>query len=490
VRRRRMWPIGVATAAMAIAIVGGAWWWIAHRAAPADAIDSLLVLPLENDTGDPQAAYAADAITDGIIRALSALPNLKVIGRQTAFQFRGKNLTPQQIHDAVPVRAVMSGRLRRAGDEFAIEAEVSDTRDGSVIISRQYLEPAASAARIEVDITSNLVRDLRVTISEPAAARLAKVSTTNGQAYQLHLRARALQDLQTPDGFHQALALNKQAVGIDPNFAEAWIDQAQEAFELGTYFEAARDWMPQAKIASLEALRVDPTATDPHIVLGLVALIYDWDMAAAERELVTTAGLSPATVSLFSCSVHLLQNMNKRGLADDQLVRALAVDPLSAALRSEVGCNAYYERKYDTAVKGSLDTLELDPGDVVAIWNLTRAYDQIGKYDDAIAALNRARDPLPILVAERGYVLAKQGKAAEAKRTLDALARMRPAVYVDPYLEAEVYAGLGDGAHVVASLEAAYRDRSGLLASLSGEPKWDAFRTLPGFADVQKRIGF
>jgi TolB-like protein/tRNA A-37 threonylcarbamoyl transferase component Bud32 len=478
----------IAAAALALVAIAalGAWWGFSRHGGFRAPADSLLVLPLVNDTGDPQKEYVADEMTDSVIRDLSALPTLKVMGRQTAFRFKGRNVTPQEIGKTLPVRAVMSGRLRRAGDELAVDVELSDTTDGTVIISRQYLEPATSGGRIEVEITSDLVRDLRVSMTAPAARRLATVTTANGQAYQLHLRARFHQNLETPDGFHQAIALNRQAIVLDPGYAVAWVDIAQSAFQLGTYFEDARDWMPQAKIAALEALRIDPTATDPHVVLGLVALVYDWDMPTAEREL---AGMGPATASVFSCSVHLLQSMRKSGAAEGEIARAIAADPLSATVHSEVGCNGYYARRYEAAIEGDKTALEIDPRNIVALWGLARAYGQIGRYAEAINTLDSVTDPPPIVVAERGYVLARQGKAGAARAVLDSLAGMQGRVYVDPYLVAEVYAGLGDGSHAVESLEAAYRARSGLLTSLSTDPKWDPYRELPGFKDLQKRIG-
>jgi TolB-like protein len=472
------------------AVTSAAWWKLSQPSGFGETVDSLIVLPIVNDTGDAEKEYVADALTDSLIRDLSLLPRLKIIGRQTAFQYKGKSVTPQEVGRALPVRAVMSGRLRRAGDQLAIDVELSDARDGSVIISRHYLQPIAQAARIEVDITSDVVRDLRVRLAEPDARRLARVSTTNGNAYQLHLRARFYDNLGTPAGFHEALRLNKLAIAEDPNYAVAWLDASEEEFHIGAYFEAAREWMPEAKVAALQALRIDPDMAGAHVMLGMVALIYDFDLPTAERELAPVGELEPGAINVFTCAVHLLGTMKKPGEADRVLQQALALDPFGGPVRAEVGCNAYYRRQYAAAVAGDLAALEIDPRDMIALWGLGRAYAQLNKYDDALAALAKIDLAPPIIVAERAYVLARAGRRAEALRTLDQLLAMKAHVYVDPYFVAEVRMGLGDTPGAIASLKSAYDSRSGLIAAISTEPKWDAIRGTPAFAELQKRVGF
>lgn len=487
--RRRVGAIAGAAAILVAVATLTAWWTFAHRRVFDEPIRTLLVLPLVNDTGDATKEYVADAITDSLIRDLSRLPNLRVMGRQTAFQFKGKNLTPQQIATLVPVRTVMVGRLRRAGDQLAIDVEFSDTRDGSVIISRQYLEPASQAARIEVDITTDVVRDLQVQLSGNDARQIAKVSTASSEAYQLHLRARFQANLETPEALHQSVTLNKQAIALDRNYALAWLDLAEVAFELATYFEPAKAWMPEAKIAALEALRIDPDLGEAHVVLGLVALNYDWDFASAEHELMTSAGLNGRAVEMFTCTVHLLQSMKRTGEADHDIQRALAANPLSGPLHTEFGCNAYYERRYEVAIAGYRAALEIDGRSEVAIWGLGRAYGQLDKFSEALEALAKIDDAKasPIILAERGYTQARAGRTAEARRTLDRLTALK-GVYVDPYLLAVVYAGLGDAPHTMSSLEAAYQDRSGFMTSMSAEPKFDFVRKTPAFIDLLKRI--
>lgn len=454
-----------------------------------EAVDSLVVLPIVNDTGHQEQEFLADALTDSLIRNLSHVPSLKVMGRQTAIQFKNKALTPQQIGQALPVRAVMTGRLRRAGDQIVIDVELSDTRDGAVIVSRQYLQPAAQAARIEADISGDLVRELKVKTAGLDERRLAHISTTNGDAYQLHMRARFYQLRDSPAGYHEALTLNKQAIALDPNYAVAWFDIAEAAFQLGSYFESARQWMPESKIAALQALRVDPDIAGAHTMLGLVALVYDWDQAAAMRELAPLGQVETDAISFFTCSAHLLEGLNKPGDADRAIQRAMSVNPLSGPVRTEAGCNAYYEHRYPAAVEGSKAALEIDPRNVVALWNLARAYGQLGKHDETLAALAKVDDPPPIVIAERGYALARSGKTSEARGVIDALNRLSSTTYVDPYFIAEVYAGLGERAGALTALEAAFRDKSGMLVSISSEPKWDFIRKSPAFLDLQKRVG-
>src|SRR5262249_11507699 len=144
------------------------------------------------------------------------------------------------------------------------------------------------------------------------------------------------------------------------------------------------------------------------------------------------------------------------------------------------GCASYYGRQYDEAIKQFQETLILYPNAPLAYYGIGRAYGGRRQYAKAIAELTKGKtisEDWPPIVAELGYALAMSGQTAEAQRMLQELNQQKTHRYVDPYLIATVYAGLGDKDQTFAYLDKAVEDRSTSLPWLKVEPKWDNLRS-------------
>ncbi len=114
---------------------------------------------------------------------------------------------------------------------------------------------------------------------------------------------------------------------------------------LGIYFAPPRQMMPNARIYADKALEIDPTLSDPHTILGTVALLYDWDWDKAKEELTERRWVNLQSIETFNCAAHVLHVTGRAAEADESLHRALENDPLSISLNTELGCNSYYARR-------------------------------------------------------------------------------------------------------------------------------------------------
>jgi tetratricopeptide (TPR) repeat protein len=335
---------------------------------------------------------------------------------------------------------------------------------------------------------------LRLKLSGEDEKHLAKRPTSNAGAYQDYLRGRSFANRLDAASQHQALDQFRLAVRADPNYAQAFAEIASVYLTLGLFFEAPRDAMEDARANARQALAIDPDSVDAHIILGQVSLNFDWDRAAATRELSNSLGPMPQAIEINSCTAHLLETSGQAGEAERGLRRALVNDPLSVPLNTELGCGAYYRRAYDIAIRANRDALQLDAHNEVAYWGLGRAYGQKQMYREALAELAKAVPPTggasTIILSEMGYAYAKSGRVADARATLATLSALSQHIFVDPYLVATVYAGLGDQATALDWLDKAYEVRSGFMISLGSEPKWDGLRADPRFHALVKRVGF
>lgn len=459
-----------------------------------DPIDSLAVLPLVNSGAQAEHEYLADGITDSVINTLALLPRLRLMSRNASFRFKGKNADARQIGLQLGVGAVVMGTLRQAGDQLVVNLELVNTADGSLILSRQYSRKSADVIALPLTIAHDVAHYLRLELSDEDTAKLLKQPSTNPEAYRLYLRGRHHLTRLAPESLHEAIRYLEQAVAQDSNFAAAFADMAKAYLQLGIYFESARDMMPKAKKYALRALDIDTTLADAHVSLGVINFIYDWDWSAAERELVLSSELNPRAVETFSCSSHLLESAGRIDDAERAVRRGLVVDPLSTPLTTELGCNSYYQRRYDRAIAEFGKALDLDARNPVAHWGLGRAYGQKKMYTEALTALHRVAQlngfAPPLVLAEIGYVLASSGHGNEAREVIAKLEELSTTLYVDPYLVAIIYLALDQTDDALRCLSNAYEEKSGFVVSIKGEPKWDAVRDDPRFVEILSGIGF
>ena len=124
--------------AVLVILLAGAGWFYGFRGGGGEAIDSVVVLPFVNAGGDPNAEYLSDGITESLINSLSQLPHLKVMSRDSAFMFKGKDTDAQVVGRQLGVRGVFKGRVMQRGDDLEISAELVDARDDSHIWGNQY----------------------------------------------------------------------------------------------------------------------------------------------------------------------------------------------------------------------------------------------------------------------------------------------------------------------------------------------------------------
>jgi eukaryotic-like serine/threonine-protein kinase len=488
------WVVLSVLAAFLISLVSFFYWpRLSTPPLTSQVIDSLAVLPLANSSGDVERDYLSDGITESLISSLSEL-NLKVMSRNSVFRFKGKEIDAQTVAKQLGVRGILSGDVRQVDDQFIINIEIIDAKDGSVVLSRKYVRKTSDLLAMQASIAQDVANKLRVKLSTEDQQHLAKLPTTNPEAYQFYLRGLSLANKTTPESLHQAIKFYQQAVDLDPNYALAYAQIGQAYLILGIYFERPREMMPNARLYCSKALQLDSSLADAHITAGTVDLLYDWDFDGAQRELSSNEGIDPKAVETFSCSAHILESVGRGKDAEKEIRRALGFDPLSVPLNTELGCTSYYSRQFDSSISENQEVLQLDPANPLAYWGLARAFGQKKMYEEALAELKKAQrtagPALPLIVAESGYVYAASGRKKEALEIIKQLDNMGKQVFVDPYLIASVYAGLGDKEKALTSLESAVEIRSSFITSMQAEPKFDSLRTDPRFISMLQRIGF
>jgi eukaryotic-like serine/threonine-protein kinase len=468
--------------------------WTAGSPAAAHPERSVAVLPFANLSSDPANEYLSDGLSEELIHALSKIDGLRVVGRTSAFAFKGKNEDVRTIGERLNVGAVLEGSVRVSGDRLRITVQLVSTSDGYELLSESYLRSCGDVLEVQMEIAQAIVTTLQVALvaSEPP---LFDAATDSFEAYESYLKGRFHWNKRTEDGLRQSIALLKESVRVDPAFAVAYAGLADSYATLGIYgADPTSEVMPLARAAADEALRLDANLPEALTSLGCVASVYEWDWDTAEAYFRRAIDANPKYPTAHHWyAVNCLAPLGRFREAEAQLRRARALDPLSQVITVSSGLCRFLQRQYRQAVQEYDAALDVESGFAMAYYFRGQAYERLGEHDRALADLyeaNRLSGGSPEITAALGHVHATAGQAAEAHAVVASLESMSGQRFVSPALIAQVYAGLGDHEQALRWLDKGREVRAPEMVWLSVRPLFDQLRLDPRFIDLLRRVGF
>jgi serine/threonine-protein kinase len=453
-------------------------------------INSVAVLPFANTSGDPNMDYLSDGLSDSLINSLSQLPSLKVIARGSVFKYKGKEVDPQEVAQALGVQAIVTGRVVQRGDQLQVNAELMNVSDKTQMWGEQFNRKATDLLLVQTEISQRIAEQLKQRLTSTEQQQLVKDANANPQAYDLLLKGRFRSAKGAGSDYKAAVEYFNQALAIDPNYALAYAELARVYVNLAanSYLDP-KETMPKAEAAAKRSLELDEGLPEAHAVLALIRQNV-WDWTGAEREFKRTLELNPSLARAHGGYGSYLSIMLRHEQAIAEMKRARELDPLRLGSNANVGYAYYWARQYDQAIEQLTKTLELDRNYAYAHFLLGMTLSAQGKYTEAIAEYRE------LMTLERentsaqcyfGAVLAKAGQRAEAEAILKQLETTKE--YVSHYELAVLYTGLGDKEKALASLERAYTAHDLQLQYLSVEVPLDSLRAEPRFQDLIRKVG-
>ena len=211
-----------------------------------------------NASGDPNSEYLSDGITESLINSLSQLPHLKVMSRDSAFMFKGKDTDAQTVGRRLGVRAVFKGRVMQRGDSLDISAEFVDARDDSHIWGQQYSRKSSDVFALQEEMAKEMTSALRVRLSGEDEKRMAKVHTTDPDAYEDYLKGRFWQNKRNEEGFKKAIQYFQEADrkrSQVTHSAYSGLADGYSGLVEGSLSIAPRRWLSEGKGCSIESVR-------------------------------------------------------------------------------------------------------------------------------------------------------------------------------------------------------------------------------------------
>ncbi|HEV3471440.1 MAG TPA: hypothetical protein VG148_19090 [Pyrinomonadaceae bacterium] len=465
-----------------------------RRPARPKAIDSLAILPLANETGEPQAEYLSDGITESIINSLSQLPRLRVVPRATVFRYKGRDADPLEVGRELNVRAVVTGRVMLVGELLVVSAELVDVALESQVWGDRYRHKHEDIFTLQERISEEISAKLRLRLSGEDRRRLKKRYTQNAAAYDLYLKGRYFLNKRTTEWIRRGIEHFQRAIELDPGFAlaHAGLADAYAFLASSTGEQPPAEVYPLAERAALKALELDDTLAEAHTSLGFFRLLYEWDFPRAESHFRRAVELQPSYANAHDGYSFYYKATGQHERAVRACREMQKLDPLSLFAAVSLAWAFYFARRYPEAAEQNRRALELDPRFIFAHWSLGLTLAQQGLFDEATEALERAVEHSGgglTFKGHLGYVYALAGRRREAELLIEEFDALSRARYVPAYYTAIIRLGLGEHDRALDWLARAFEERTGFLAFLRVEPMFDPLRDDPRFKELEQRIG-
>ena len=449
---------------------------------------SLAILPFVNATGDKEAEYLSDGVTETLINTLAQVPGVRVMSRTSVFHYKDKPADPLRVGRELNVSSVVVGRIEEVGGKLVVSAELIDAKDGTLNWGNRYEIARSDLFPVQQSIAAEIARTLRLQLGGREQQLLKKQQTRDPRAYELYLKGRFQWNKRNADGLYKAIDFFNQAIEIDPQYALAYAGLA-DVYNLLDIWAGlpTKETFPRAKAAAEKALSIDDQLAEAHTSLAYAIHTYEWDWPAAEREYRRAIELNPNYATAHQWYAEFLTAVGRFEEAEREGRRALALDPMSPIINAVVAWNRTMARRYPAAIEQGVRSTQLFPDFMAGHAYLGLAYLESGKPREALAELEKARALLDIVVIETWLARAElaAGKRAEAEKILQSLeSRGARGDYLPSYYMAVLYAHLGNRDRAFAELKRAVAERTGAMVWVEVDPSLDPLRGDPRFASI------
>jgi serine/threonine protein kinase/tetratricopeptide (TPR) repeat protein len=455
-------------------------------------IQSLVVLPFENRSGDPAQEFFADGMTDALIADLAQIAALRVISRTSAMRFKGTHPPLSEIARELRVDGVVEGSALRIGDRVRITVQLVDVANDRSLWAKSYERGLTDILALQSEVAHAIASEIRIQVTPEERMRLRSKGTVNPAAHVAYLQGSFLWNRFTAESVKEAILRYEEALAIDPNYPAAHAGLADSYIMLANHhILPPREGYSLGREAAKRGLALDESLAELHTSLGWIHRLFDWDWPAAERECMRAVQLNPGYAFGRSRYALLLSGMGRHEEAIAEAQRAHELDPLNLLTYTVVGDTLFYARRFDRSVESYRKCLELDPTFGAAHTDLARSLEQVGRAEEAIEEFVRGTagaDGLPRPSSGLAILYARAGRRDDARATLEAVQALAQKQFVSPYGIASYYAVIGDNERALDWLEKAYSERDGTLVWLKVHPRLDGLRGEPRFRDLLARL--
>jgi len=349
---------------------------------------SIAVLPFVNMSGDKEQEYFSDGLTEEIINALSKLPRVFVIARNSTFIYKGKPAKVQQVAEDLGVRYILEGSVRREGNRIRITAQLIDALTGHHLFSERYDRELKDIFAMQDEITKKVITALQVKLTAGEMAGMMAKGTKNLDAYIKYMQAMEFSSKATKEGNAQAKKILEEALALDPEYPRVYMGLAITHF-FDVWFgttESPQQSLARAFELAQKAISLDDSNAAAYSVLGLVYMMkkqYDKAIAECER----AVSLDPNSAENIHRLGMVLNYAARPEEAIPYLQNAIRLNPFPSASFFIILAASYRDSgQYEKAIEASKKALQREPNTHFAYIHMAVSYIRLGQEKEARAA--------------------------------------------------------------------------------------------------------
>jgi len=448
---------------------------------------SIAVLPLINESGDPKDEYFSDGLSEELIAALAQISGLKVIGRSSSFRFKDRKEEPKTIGQKLGVSTLLEGTVRKQGDRVRIVAALVNAADGIQLWTRTFDRQLKDIFTVQEEIARAVAESLKVTLLGSDSRSTQASTTDNAEAHNAYLQGHFYLVRRNVEDFRKAIDYYDQAIQLDPNYALAYAERAEAWAFMGDLTGQRPTAYPKARTDAEKAVAIAPTLAEARAALGWVLCLADWKFAEGLAELNRAKELSPTNPTANDLLARIIVYLGRFDEAERQARQAVELDPLSTVTQGNLARVLFYAGKLDEADTAARKAAELQPTGAG-----TRRFQVLiaAQRGDGEAALREAQlEPDPSFrrfeLAVAHYIRGDRAAADAALADLIANAAREGFAYQI----AEVYALRGEKDKAFEWLQTALDDRDAGMLGLSADPLLRGLRDDPRYKNLVAKVG-
>jgi len=490
-RKRSLWKL-VLTPVLAVAVAAAIGREVrvprTERIVPSSNDTSIAVLPFVDISPGKDQEYFSDGLSEQLIHELATKPGLKVVGRSSAFQFKGKNEDLRAVGRKLGVANVLEGSVRRDGNHLRITAELIKADDGFQLWSQTYDREIKDIFAVQDEISRSTTEALKLKLlSGNGQAVPSTLRSVNPEAYQAYLQANYFRVRgQDKEDLGKALAYADSAIKLDEKYAPAWALRASVENKLAEVGLAnVPEGFRKARDDAERAIALDPSSASAYMALATAQIDCDWNWEAADVSVTKAADLEPGAAEVFSIRSYLSRVLGNLGQAINFEERAVALDPLRTDFHNTLGYMLYVVGRYDAGKAELQKALDLNSQAAFDHLTLGKILIAEGKPQEALTEIHK--EPLEWgKLTGQAMAYYALGREQESNTALAALI----AKYgVDgSYQIAQVYAYRKQSDKSLEWLEQAYAVRDAGLPDIKTDPLFKNLRYNPRYSLLLKRM--
>ena len=376
---------------------------------------SIVVLPFNNMSGNPDEDYFSDGLTEQIITSLSYYPRLFVITRQSAFHYKEAPVEIRQVAEELGVHYVLTGGVQKSGDKVRITVQLIDSISGSYMWSERYDRQLTDFFEVQDEITANVLNAMVAELTEGEQARRWTQKQYNLKALEKHYRAQGFFCRHTKEDYDKARPLFEEAIALEPNFVWPYVYLGYMHINMGArgLSKSREESLKAAFELAQKAMSIDDSHDGAHSLLaGYYNATRQYDKALSEID------------------------------------QAIELNPNAADAKMIKGSTLSYLGRWDEAVSFGKEAFRLNPYPGVFVYVvLGRAYFMTGQYDESIEIWNKAIQVSPNFSVAHRYLAAcyaSLDRIEEAQVAAEEVLRIKPNFSIESHAKRLLYKNSAD----------------------------------------------